>query len=135
MREIKLRAWDNKNGGWNSSISAKSESAPFVVNQITTLAIPENQHLDIQQFTGLKDKNGKEIYEGDIVRARNKYNFTPEKYPRYEIGFEAGSFIGRSIKRHTVAGKGLRWLTLRFDDEFEMVKIIGNIYEGPLGPA
>jgi uncharacterized phage protein (TIGR01671 family) len=58
MREIKLRAWNSNHGCWDYSV--------FEFNSDGKLVYPEGIH--VMQFTGLFDKSGKEIWEGDIVR-------------------------------------------------------------------
>jgi uncharacterized phage protein (TIGR01671 family) len=68
MREIKFRAWDKDNKEmifWNLFNIDKDESFRLYIGDYGKRY---EEDLEIMQYTGLYDKNGKEIYEGDIIR-------------------------------------------------------------------
>ena len=80
-----------------------------------------------QQFTGLLDKNNKEIYEGDIVEFYSGYpNQTDDTFykSKAEVKFEGGAFWPRQILEYNDDDT---W----YNYELKDLKVIGNIFENP----
>ena len=77
MREIKFRAWDAKNKKFPKTFigfHVTGECSAFdLLNQYS---LEEFCELEIQQFTGLTDKRGIDIYEGDILQCRKGFRYT-----------------------------------------------------------
>jgi uncharacterized phage protein (TIGR01671 family) len=143
-REIKFRAWDNHNKKWllgyeYPNLGGFSLFGGCVLmgeweNVATSFLFGKNglapEDLKIMQYTGLKDKNGKEIYEGDIYR----YNSSATNY---QVMFVGGAFCG-GISEDSCAPIGWRGSDDREDGDLyedyyykKHLEVIGNIYENP----
>lgn len=116
MRDIKFRIWN-----WNEDKTpAYIEITPG--SWLDEGGIPDNAI--VEQFTGLHDKNGKEIYEGDIIKFKNMVREATGKIIFNEHGFFAISYLDSQYTYSDVA------LLNRFDTESNC-EIIGNIFENP----
>lgn len=142
-RELKFRAWDKKNKCWYGE--GDPNNLTFydfhIFGECTLICPPRTedlQYLEITQYTNLKDKNGKEIYEGDIV-IKDEYIWRDDGVPNYngtvEWIYSQWQVVAHCInneKRGISDGinQGLN------DEGFEEGEnsdweIIGNIYENP----
>lgn len=103
-RIIKFRAWDK-----DTKVMFEVSRHSFPLHDVIDEGWP------LMQFTGLTDKNGKEIYEGDIVQ---NYDFNGHM-SRYKVAyFENGFYLFRDKRA-------------KFDIWWNLVEVIGNIYENP----
>ena len=130
MREIKFRAWDTKIMSYDGfSIEAVGRAYWFgdFMEEMGELG----DSCTLMQYTGLKDKNGKEIYEGDIVVFEYKGEDDPP-----EIVYWDDNAACWWIKSFNYENR--KWeVDLEFwdgcfkDEAMEHFRIIGNIYENP----
>lgn len=117
MREIKFRAWDYQNNQWatDSDVLGSVGLTFGVKDYFINIAGEKAVRFDFQQFTGLKDKHGKEIYEGDIIRNDDLdcvVEYNAPSFVRHVINFDLRNSIYPFKSHH----------------EYE---IIGNIHSNP----
>ena len=117
MREIKFRAWDKENEKMMKVSSLHLENKEISVKENGTFRLFRMQ--DLMQFTGIKDKNGKEIYENDLISCN--------KYKNIVVFFENGCFKVKYLRNSTTTIT----CTLNSFLEKYKCKISGNIYEHP----
>jgi len=127
QRTIKFRAWDSTYGSMHPSddlgISLDGKTLYFDSNISNGVAGfvkftgRETDRFELMQFTGLLDKNGKEIYEGDILRGWEADGVFVRKG---EVYLDQARFMVKlkGVPRH------LKTLARKYE-------IIGNIYENP----
>lgn len=124
MRTIKFRG-KSLDGEWVYGFYVEEERQTlngfekkyFIVNDGYDYVKPDT----VGQFTGLYDKDGKEIYEGDIILEKLKRS--RKDGDLYEIVFEDCQWFG---KDKDGAGTSLSLL-----NDFHVIKIIGNIHDNP----
>ena len=122
MREIKFRAWlkEDKKMVNVETLFIGINRLCFGNSKTEDLFFRDFEEVELMQYTGLKDKNGKEIYEGDIVLI--KLDETSTWY-KTVVGFKKGAFIANLIDKEDYVYIFHHGFT---DDDFE---IIGNVYE------
>jgi len=131
-REIKFRVRDINLARWAYSTEVTIEGSGQIVHHHFPAYYPGDAQppLEIgcghllapQQYTGLKDKNGVEIYEGDIAQAQS-HNFVIEYGDVLsEGGYTHPGFLARDPDGDQFEDYHFTW------DEFE---VIGNIHENP----
>ncbi len=125
MREIKFRAWgiiSNRMRSW--------ENVLMDGMLLSAIGLPPDEcRLVWLQYTGLKDKNGVEIYEGDIATYRTWQGKVGGKLKTVnaEVYWDKNAWC---IKWKTKLGVGSTGLHIPESEEFGS-EVIGNIYENP----
>ena len=115
MRDIKFRAWDREK---------RKMIRPFWADGMIGLFHPfDPNHCDLLQFTCLKDKDGKEIYEGDIVEVAHYAVLGAKIGERTTVTFKDGAF-DPFVRDHWGPTYRERWPAA-------CCVVIGNIYENP----
>jgi uncharacterized phage protein (TIGR01671 family) len=111
-REIKFRAFNGIDKTMISWGTIKAFSSVLI-----NLINGQVKHHTLMQYTGLKDKNGVEIYEGDIVKDQHSYSDANIGKVWYRA--ELGSAVGWMVNGHYMSSMSSE------------IKIIGNIHQHP----
>ena len=120
MNEIKFRVWDNILNKMQLVKQLDFKRTGIIVHTKNSGGYADYNKF-IMQFTGLKDKNGKEIYEGDVIRCFQFIHYSNDKEEKIKcVVFYDNAFVFKCMD-----GTGYDKLN---GDGYE---IIGNIYENP----
>jgi len=133
MKKLKFRVWDKRR---KVMFSDNDDVVVDLSGRIWETAVGDFEgggswlkDCVVMQFTGLKDKNGKEIYEGDILKWTNEFPALGEpkeivRKVKWDTYYGAGWNFGESWKDGEK-----RWSYRK--PQPEEIEVIGNIYENP----
>lgn len=114
MREIKFRAWDVEDKEMVDDIYTGTDDFTDMLNETFKYWQDEELgNLKLMQFTGLKDKNGKEIYEGDVLNVKG-------------ICFSGVEVVEDMVEWLQDYGYGLEE-----QGNYQEMEVVGNIYQNP----
>ena len=120
--EKKFRAWHTERKEWILFVIKPTEEnvheTTSFVSAVGIDLIRSGKLKNWCQYIGLKDKNGEDVFEGDVFEAEEP-DFESGVF-RYEVVFERGMFLGRH-----------RNYDLTPLDEFKEIVLLGNVYLNP----
>ena len=114
MREIKFRAWDKEDRVMQYHLE-------FNTNELEK---GENKFYNFMQFTGLRDRNWKDIYEGDIVN----FFATSQEWEVSDIVCTGPAFAIRSTEGYTNLQDFIHEVVYS-GNPVQPIEVLGNIYE------
>jgi uncharacterized phage protein (TIGR01671 family) len=117
QRELKFRAWDPQGGGQMIDWS-----------DMQCLSMNQWEQLLPMQYTGLKDKHGKDIYEGDVIRHFGEGEITDKDYVvEWRVKFTGFILSNKKMNEQQLNWRDGSWLWR----VSKHLSIVGNIYENP----
>jgi uncharacterized phage protein (TIGR01671 family) len=120
MREIKFRVWDKTKNRWDQPSLLEVFSDDGILGHLYD---SKKEYTVIQQYTGLKDKNDKDIYEGDYIKYAKPSDEDCLKRNSSNI------VLVRQTEPHEDNHPGFRIVDLW--GQYGEIEIIGNIFENP----
>lgn len=143
MKEIKFRGHKCQGGGkwiYGNCLIQNSAGTRYIANDIAPSKTSEENYSEVVhvcQFTGIKDANGKEIYEGDIFGTKKIF---PDRFIRVVEYIDDGFYLidncegrkyGEKLKKEISTDTNFVGVTKFLNQHGLEYGIIGNIYDNP----
>jgi len=123
MRKIKFRAWKSWRKPqmlYDNAFKLEWSEKNRRLEANCHWRFDASYNMPLMQFTGLKDKKGKEIYEGDIV----SFEYDPNEFEKYKVSWGTATFYAESLE-------DAEYNNSLWDMPRENMEVIGNVYENP----
>ena len=145
MRDIKFRAWHDLTkkmipmADFGFAVTWKKA---LMTECFSLLTANKSKDFDVMQYTGLKDKNGVEIYEGDVVRWTNVRHWWTAVIRTLDRARASSTLYAVELKHNVTVDESGNHYTYEESDSREgarvelpflskTAEVIGNIYENP----
>lgn len=141
MRQLKFRVWDKENNQWLFGYKSAGGFSIFgevvMLGEFSHIPIEKLNNIEIMQFTGILDRKGKEVYEGDIITARAVLENNTKDFLYKDVYCEVcWSDVNCAFELFELGDNGAMYQIYtdgygRGDVDTESIEILGNRYETP----
>ena len=135
MKEIKFRAWDKSRKCWVEDFSY--QGGDWWIDEYRNDTLESRrpfENVELMQFTGIKDRNGQDIYEGDIVKCVSEILKPFERANKIKTGRFSTKYLAIEYRNKSasfcITGSALSGISQAIATKY--YEVIGNIYESDI---